>query len=84
LSAPKSKIDPNIAAFILRRILDHRLVCGHDGWFFDRIAEHNRLEPKAVRGLLRQDLHTQFFLTSRQVKDALDEVLGAIEQKIRT
>ena len=82
MNKPK-KTDPSITAFILKRIIDHRLMCGQDGWYFDSIAEHNRLENKAVRGLLRQDLHTEFFMTSRQVKEALDEVLGAIERKIR-
>jgi hypothetical protein len=79
------KTAPSIKAYILKRILFHRLVFNRDGfWYVGFKAPDNAIDTKTVRLLLRQDLHREMFLTSRQVKDYLDEILGAIEAKIRT
>lgn len=79
------KTAPSIKAYILKRILFHRLVFNRDGfWYVGFKAPDNAIDTKTVRLLLRQDLHREMFLTSRQVKEVLDEVLGAIEAKIRS
>jgi hypothetical protein len=78
-------VNVSVKAFILKRILFHRFVFGKDGfWYVGFKSPDNVIDTKTVRLLLRQDLHREMFLTSRQVKDALDEVLGAIEARIRT
>ena len=78
------KAEPSIKAYILKRILHHRLVFNRDGfWYVGYKDPDNAIDTKTVRLLLRQDLHREMFLTSRQVKDYLDEILGAIEAKIK-
>lgn len=73
-----------IKAFILKRILHHRLVFNRDGfWYIGYKDPENAIDTKTVRLLLRQDLHREMFLTSKQVKEILDDILGAIENMIR-
>lgn len=81
---PLNERKVSIQAFILKRILAHRLVFNRDGfWYVGFKAPDNAIDTKTVRLLLRQDLHREMFLTSKQVKDHLDEILGAIEAKVK-